>query len=115
LGGDKDGMRKANEARLYAATTTAACLLALLAGVVGAPTRAVIQQWPWPRERLGELVNKLKNAGAAAIAFDFLFSEKDRADAAAKAGQTPDDEFARAIDGAPVILGACPDSFWREW
>ena len=124
-------MRKANEARLYAATTTAACLLALLAGVVGAPTRAVIQdlvfdqyqrwkprpyafnqpvrvievdeeslkqlgQWPWPRERLGELVNKLKNAGAAAIAFDFLFSEKDRADAAAKAGQTPDDEFARS-------------------
>jgi len=36
-------MRKASEARLYALTTTTACLLALLAGVVGAPTRAVMQ------------------------------------------------------------------------
>ena len=134
-------MRKASEARLYAATTTAACLLALLAGVVGAPTRAVMQdlvfdqyqrwkprpyafdrpvrvveideeslkqlgQWPWPRERVAELVDKLKNAGAAAIAFDFLFSEKDRSDATAKAGQTPDDVFAHAIDGAPVVLGS---------
>src|SRR5271163_5079735 len=98
-------MRKANEARLYALTTATACALALLAGVVGAPTRAVLQdlvfdqyqrwkprpydfdqpvriieiddeslkrlgQWPWPRERLATLVEALKNAGAAAIAFD---------------------------------------------
>ena len=134
-------MRKANEARLYALTTTTACLLALLAGVVGAPTRAVMQdlvfdqyqrwkprpyaldqpvrivavddellkrlgQWPWPRERLAELVKTLKDAGAAAIVFDFLFAEKDRADAAAPTGQTPDDVFGRAIDGAPVVLGS---------
>jgi adenylate cyclase len=134
-------MRRANEARLYALTTATACALALLAGVVGAPTRAVMQnlvfdqyqrwkprpsdpnlpvriiavdeeslkrlgQWPWPRERLAALVNALKNAGAAAIAFDFLFSEKDRADTGAPAGDTPDDAFARAIDGAPVVLGS---------
>ena len=36
-------MRRAHEARLYALTTAAACGLALLAGVVGAPTRAVMQ------------------------------------------------------------------------
>ena len=36
-------MRRANEARLYALTTATACGLALLAGVVGAPTRAVMQ------------------------------------------------------------------------
>jgi len=101
-------MRKASEARIYALTTTTACALALLAGVVGAPMRAVVQdlvfdqyqrwkprpydfdqpvriieiddeslkqlgQWPWPRERLAALVEALKNAGAAAIAFDFLF------------------------------------------
>ena len=36
-------MRRAHEARLYALTTTTACALALIAGVVGAPTRAVIQ------------------------------------------------------------------------
>ena len=134
-------MRKASEARLYALTTTTACLLALLAGVVGAPTRAVMQdlvfdqyqrwkprpyafdqpvrvvavddkslkrlgQWPWRRERLAALVEALKNAGAAAIVFDFLFAEKDRDDAAATAGQTPDDVFAHAIDGAPVVLGS---------
>ena len=134
-------MRKASEARLYALTTTTACLLALVAGVVGAPTRAVMQdlvfdqyqrwkprpyafdqpvrvvevddeslkrlgQWPWPRERLAELVKTLKDAGAAAIVFDFLFSEKDRADAGAASGQTPDDVFAHAIDGAPVVLGS---------
>ena len=104
-------MRKASEARLYALTTTTACLLALLAGVVGAPTRAVMQdlvfdqyqrwkprpyafdqpvrvvavdeeslkqlgQWPWRRERLAALVEALKNAGAAAIVFDFLFADE---------------------------------------
>ena len=63
-------------------------------------------QWPWPRERLAALVEALKGAGAAAIAFDFLFAEKDRADANAATGQTPDDVFARAIDGAPVVLGS---------
>ena len=134
-------MRRANEARLYALTTATACALALLAGVVGAPTRAVMQnlvfdqyqrwkprpyafdqpvriveideeslkrlgQWPWPRERLAALVETLKRAGAAAIVFDFLFSEKDRADAHATTGQTPDDVFAHAIDGAPVVLGS---------
>ncbi len=41
--GGKDGMRRANEARLYALTTATACALALLAGVIGAPTRAVMQ------------------------------------------------------------------------
>ena len=40
-------------------------------------------QWPWPRERLAVLAKTLKDAGAAAIVFDFLFSEKDRADAGA--------------------------------
>ena len=36
-------MRKASEARFYALTTATACALALIAGVVGAPARAVIQ------------------------------------------------------------------------
>src|SRR5208283_3149818 len=134
-------MRKASEAKFYALTTTTACALALIAGVVGAPARAVIQdlvfdqyqrwqprpyafdqpvrvvavddeslrrlgQWPWPRDRLAALTEALKGAGAATIAFDFLLSEKDRADAGAPTGETPDDVFARAIDGAPVVLGS---------
>ena len=36
-------MRKASEAKFYALTTATACALALIAGVVGAPARAVIQ------------------------------------------------------------------------
>ena len=134
-------MRRAHEARLYALTTATACALALLAGVVGAPVRAVMQnvvfdqyqrwkprpyafdqpvrivaiddellkrlgQWPWPRERLAALVETLKGAGAAAVVFDFLFSEKDRADATAPADNTPDAAFARAMDDAPVVLGS---------
>ena len=36
-------MRRAHEARLYALTTATACGLALLAGIVGAPTRVIMQ------------------------------------------------------------------------
>ena len=134
-------MRRANEARLYALTTATACALAMLAGVVGAPTRAVMQdlvfdqyqrwkprpyvfdqpvrivaideeslkrlgQWPWPRERLASLIDALKDAGAVAIAFDFLFSEKDRGDATGPADKTPDAAFARSMDDAGVVLGS---------
>jgi adenylate cyclase len=35
-------------------------------------------QWPWPRTRIAELVNRLTGLGAAVIAFDILFSEPDR-------------------------------------
>jgi adenylate cyclase len=134
--------------------TATACALALLAGVIGAPTRAVMQdlvfdqyqrwkarpsafdqpvrivaiddeslsrlgQWPWPRQRLAALIEALKGAGAAAIVFDFLFSEKDRADASAPPDNTPDAAFARAIDGAPVVLGNFvsdgPDGRHTHW
>jgi adenylate cyclase len=134
-------MRRAHETRLYALTTATACALALLAGVVGAPTRVIMQnlvfdqyqrwkprpyafdqpvrivaiddeslkrlgQWPWPHERLAALVDALKRAGAVSIAFDFLFAEKDRGDAAAPADNTPDSAFARSMDDAAVVLGS---------
>lgn len=35
-------------------------------------------QWPWPRYRVAELVDKLHGAGAAAIGIDFVFAEPDR-------------------------------------
>ena len=35
-------------------------------------------QWPWSRTRLGTLVDQLNANGAAAIGFDFVFSEPDR-------------------------------------
>ncbi|MEZ5962084.1 MAG: adenylate/guanylate cyclase domain-containing protein [Hyphomonadaceae bacterium] len=35
-------------------------------------------QWPWPRTTMAELTARLRDAGAAAIAFDVLFTEPDR-------------------------------------
>ncbi len=35
-------------------------------------------QWPWPRTFLAEMIYRLTNAGAAAIAFDMIFAEADR-------------------------------------
>lgn len=35
-------------------------------------------QWPWPRTRMAELINRLKVAEPAAIAIDIVFAEKDR-------------------------------------
>jgi adenylate cyclase len=37
-----------------------------------------IGQWPWPRTVLAQLIAKLREAGAADIGFDILFTEKDR-------------------------------------
>lgn len=39
---------------------------------------AQIGQWPWSRDELAVLTDKLTEMGAAAIAFDFLFPEPDR-------------------------------------
>ena len=35
-------------------------------------------QWPWPRILLARLLERLTEAGAAAVAFDIIFSEPDR-------------------------------------
>jgi adenylate cyclase len=39
---------------------------------------AKIGQWPWPRSRIAELVERLRKAGVAAVGFDVLFAEPDR-------------------------------------
>ncbi|NTV97053.1 MAG: CHASE2 domain-containing protein, partial [Thiobacillus sp.] len=44
---------------------------------------ARLGQWPWPRTRIAELVERLRAAGAAAIAFDVMFAEPDRTSPAA--------------------------------
>ncbi|MGH6922376.1 MAG: CHASE2 domain-containing protein [Propylenella sp.] len=35
-------------------------------------------QWPWPRSEIARIVDRLRELGAAAIAFDVVFSEPDR-------------------------------------
>jgi len=37
-----------------------------------------IGQWPWPRTLLAQLIDRLRDAGAAVIAFDIDFAEPDR-------------------------------------
>src|SRR5262245_43053846 len=39
---------------------------------------ALVGQWPWPRTTIAALIDRLAEAGAAAIAFDVVFSEPDR-------------------------------------
>ena len=61
---------------------------------------AVGKQWPWPRGIHARLLDKLKEAGAAVVAFDVVFAEPD-------ARPEEDAAFARAIkDFGPVVLAA---------
>jgi len=100
------------------------------------PSLAAFGQWPWPRTRLAALVSRLGDLGAAAVAFDMIFSEPDRtspvrvagtlelgddADAqrvAALLARLPDHDriFAAALEKAPVITGfaALPDANERR-
>ena len=81
---------------------------------------AEVGQWPWPRTRLAELVTRLREAGAVAIAADIVFAEPDRTSpeivlasltglpgAAELIGGLPshDGTFAEAIAGGAVITG----------
>ena len=80
-------------------------------------------QWPWPRTEIALLARRLGEAGAAAIAFDVVFSEPDRtspaqiADRLRRVGSNQqvlsvldrlpdnDNELAQAIQGLPVVTG----------
>ncbi|MBM3655251.1 MAG: CHASE2 domain-containing protein, partial [Alphaproteobacteria bacterium] len=93
--------------------------------VVGIDERSLkaYGQWPWPRARLAELVDRLRELGAASIAFDFIFAEPDRTgatqildailDARARAevaklvakAPSGDQIFAEALSRAPATLG----------
>ncbi len=54
-------------------------------------------QWPWPRTRVADLVKRLTDLGAAAIAFDIVFAEPDRLSPALVADSFRDlDEASRA-------------------
>jgi adenylate cyclase len=83
-----------------------------------------VGQWPWPRTIFARLVDRLREAGAAVVTFDALFSETDRTSPASlsKLLQSegasavdaehllatmpdPDTQFAAAMAKAPVVLG----------
>jgi len=74
-------------------------------------------QWPWPRAKMARLVDSVANAKAAAIGFDVLFSETDRApsqallagpvngvDANIASRSESDAAFAQALADRSVVL-----------
>ena len=63
---------------------------------------AAMGQWPWRRDRLGVLVERLREAGARTIALDLVFSEPDRS---GEPHGRPDAAFAETLRGGGVIVG----------
>ena len=81
---------------------------------------ARIGQWPWPRSRIAELVERLRRAEVAAVGFDVLFAEPDRTSPKAMLGiwnlparaqrsianlPDHDDLLAAALRPGGVVLG----------
>lgn len=66
-----------------------------------------IGQWPWPRERVAMLVERLRTLGASVIALDLLLAEPDRTVAAPEstARQTSDERLAQTIERGDVVIG----------
>jgi adenylate cyclase len=78
-------------------------------------------QWPWPRTRMAELIDRISAHEPAAIGLDIFFSEPDRfsppqlaqeigglsARAASELAALPssDERLAAALRGRPVVLG----------
>ncbi len=84
---------------------------------------AQLGQWPWPRTRLADMINKLRAAGVATIALDIVLAEPDRFSASEltqqlrdvpalrplleRASELPsnDAELAAALGKANVVVG----------
>ncbi|NKB54597.1 MAG: CHASE2 domain-containing protein [Rhizobiaceae bacterium] len=62
-----------------------------------------IGQWPWPRTKLAELVDKLTAAGAVVVGFDIVFAEPDRLspDKVASDNQALTSEIKQALTSLP--------------
>ncbi|WP_375457907.1 CHASE2 domain-containing protein [uncultured Enterovirga sp.] len=66
---------------------------------------ARIGQWPWPRAKIAELLDKLTAASPATIAVDILFSEPERS-GDANGLAAGDDELRAALARGRVVLGS---------
>ncbi|CAN1722292.1 adenylate cyclase [Hyphomicrobium sp. 1Nfss2.1] len=89
---------------------------------------ARVGQWPWPRGKLAEIVERLTAAGARTVTLDLIFAEPDRLSPAEfaklfadqpelrplveKAGELPssDARFAAALGAAASVLGVAGES-----
>jgi adenylate cyclase len=70
-------------------------------------TIGVEGRWPWPRNRIADLVAAIHASGVAVLGIDVLFSEPDES----PGGAARDDQLARAIASSPTILATSIGDF----
>ena len=74
---------------------------------------STIGQWPWRRDRIGELIARLRQMGAATVALDMVFAEPDRYGDPESSEEGPkarsrvnsDGALAAILRGGRVVLG----------
>lgn len=66
---------------------------------------AQLGQWPWPRHRLADLLDRLTALGAASVSFDVLFAEPDRL----SPSRLTEDPLVRAAVGTEPWLDSLAD------
>ena len=64
---------------------------------------STVGQWPWRRDVVGRLVDRLRELGAAVVALDIIFAEPDRD--SADDGTGPDVALAAALGRGGTVLG----------
>ncbi len=67
---------------------------------INEPSMAKLGRWPWPRSYHGKMARILEKAGAKVVAFDSIFSERERN------GNASDMEFAKAAEETGIVTSA---------
>jgi len=60
-------------------------------------------QWPWPRDRVARLLERIREEGAAAVGLDMVFVEPDRSSVAGRSDN--DRVLADTLSRGPFVLG----------
>jgi adenylate cyclase len=71
---------------------------------------AVVGQWPWPRDKIALLNDRLTQLGAAAIAYDVLFPEPDRLSPKAIAESLPGIDASKLADNDQIFANSLSQS-----
>jgi serine phosphatase RsbU (regulator of sigma subunit) len=87
--------------------------------VVGIDSQSLVKhgQWPWPRDLVGQLVDRIQAGKPLALGIDIVFAERDRYSPEVLAGRypelpaavvaglpDPDRRLAKALAGPPTVL-----------
>lgn len=67
---------------------------------------ARIGQWPWPRNRVAELIGSIRAQGAGVVGMDILFAEPDRTSPARVVGELIGDIAGNSLGEAVMLLAS---------